>query len=63
MVRAKNINFEDDPTAIFDEEDEETLASIDLGIKDADEGRVVTMEEARRRMAQWATKSSLLKSH
>ena len=51
MVEAKDINFEDDPTAIFDEEDEETLASIERGIKDADEGRVVTMEEARRRVA------------
>ena len=63
MADVKNIIFEDDPTAIFDEEDDETLASIDRGIRDADEGRVVTMEEARRRMAQWATKSSLPKTH
>ena len=30
------------------EEDEETLAAIDLGIKAAAEGRVVTLEEVRK---------------
>ena len=32
------------------EVDEETLAAIDRGIKAADEGRVVPLEEVRRRM-------------
>jgi predicted transcriptional regulator len=40
------------------EVDEETLAAIDRGIKAADEGRVVPLEEVRRRMQEWHTKSS-----
>ena len=32
------------------EVDEETLAAIDRGIKAADEGRVVPLEEIRRRL-------------
>jgi predicted transcriptional regulator len=39
------------------EVDEETLAAIDRGIKAADEGRVVPLEEVRRRMQEWHTKS------
>jgi predicted transcriptional regulator len=39
------------------EVDEETLAAIDRGIKAADEGRVVPLEEVRRRMQEWPTKS------
>lgn len=37
--------------------DEKTLAAIDRGIKAADEGRVVPLEEVRRRMQEWPTKS------
>ena len=40
------------------EVDEETLAAIDRAIKAADEGRVVPLEEVRRRMQEWRTKSS-----
>jgi predicted transcriptional regulator len=43
-----------------EEEDEETLAAIDHGIKDADEGRLVPIEEVRKRLARWNTKSSSL---
>jgi len=43
-----------EPDAILEQEDEATLAAIDRGIKAADEGRVVSIEEARRR--QWLTK-------
>jgi predicted transcriptional regulator len=35
---------------ILDEEDEATLSAIDRGVRSADEGRVVTLEEARKRM-------------
>jgi predicted transcriptional regulator len=45
------------PDRILDEEDEATLAAIDRGIKAADEGRVVSSEEARRRLRQWLTTS------
>jgi predicted transcriptional regulator len=44
------------------EVDEETLAAIDRGIKAADEGRVVPLEEVRRRMREWHTKSSSRKT-
>jgi predicted transcriptional regulator len=42
--------------------DEQTLAAIDRGIKAADEGRVVPLEEVRRRMQEWQTKSSSRKT-
>ena len=44
------------------EVDEETLAAIDRGIKAADEGRVVPLEEVKRRMQEWHTKSSSRKT-
>jgi predicted transcriptional regulator len=50
------------PDRILDEEDEATLAAIDRGIKAADEGRVVSSEEARRRLREWLTRSSLPKT-
>ena len=37
-----------------DDEDEATLAAIDAGIRDADAGRFVSSEEARRLVKQWA---------
>jgi predicted transcriptional regulator len=35
------------PPPILDEEDEETLAAIDEGIRDAEAGRVVPLEDVR----------------
>jgi predicted transcriptional regulator len=49
-----------EPVVMTDEEDEETLAAIDEGIKDADEGRLYTAEEVRERLSRWNTKSSTL---
>ena len=40
------------------EVEEATLAAIDRGIKAAEEGRVVPLEEVRRQMQEWHTKSS-----
>ena len=54
----KKLNFDDGGAPVLEEEDETTLAAIDRGIKAADEGRVVPLEEVRRRMNQWATESS-----
>ena len=48
----------DEPVPILDEEDEATLAAIDRGIKAADEGRVVSLEQVRQRIQKWLTKSS-----
>ena len=38
------------------EEDEETLAAIARGIKAADEGRVVSLEEVRTMIPEWIRK-------
>lgn len=57
MAKVSKIDF-DDPTGIDEEEDEETLAAIDDGIRDAKAGRTVPIEEVRKRMPQWITASS-----
>jgi hypothetical protein len=46
MAEVKKVDF-NDPVPLTEEEDEETLAAIDRGIKAADEGRVVSSEEVR----------------
>ncbi|MGA2741504.1 MAG: hypothetical protein ABSG65_29220 [Bryobacteraceae bacterium] len=48
----------DYPVPMTDEEEEATLAAIDQGIKDSNEGRVVSAEEARQRVQQWLSRSS-----
>jgi predicted transcriptional regulator len=57
MAEVKKQDY-NESAPILDEEDEATLAAIDRGIKAADEGRVVPLEEVRQRMSQWLTKSS-----
>ena len=39
------------------EVDAETLAAIDRGIDDANAGRTVPLEEVRKRVPQWISKS------
>jgi predicted transcriptional regulator len=48
--------------SILDSEDEATLAAIDRGIQTADEGRVVSSDEARQRLSRWLSKSSTPKT-
>jgi hypothetical protein len=43
------------------EADAETLAAIDRGIKDADEGRTVSIDEVHEMMLQWISKFELQK--
>ena len=38
------------------EVDAETLAAIDRGIKDADEGRTVPIDEVRKMLPKWISK-------
>ena len=45
-----------EPVPMTEDEDEETLAAIDRGIKDADEGRTVSLEEARNMIPKWISK-------
>ena len=47
----------DHPVPMTEEEDEATLAAIDRGIRAAEEGRVVSAEDARRRVQTWFSKS------
>jgi predicted transcriptional regulator len=53
----------DHPVPMTEEEDVATLAAIDQGIQDADEGRVVSAEEVRQRVQQRLSKSSTPKKH
>lgn len=39
-----------------EEEDEETLAAIDRGIKDTDEGRTVSSDDVRKMIPEWISK-------
>ena len=57
MANVGRIEFED-PTSIAEEEDEETLASIDEGIRDAEAGRTVPIEEVRKLLPRWITAPS-----
>jgi len=59
MARASRIDFGAPPPT--DEEDEETLAAIDEGIRDAETGRCVPIEEVRGLLPKWITASSLHK--
>jgi predicted transcriptional regulator len=57
MAEASRIDF-DNPARVDEEEDAETLAAIDEGIRDAEAGRTAPMEEVRRLLPQWITASS-----
>ena len=57
MAEVKKLDF-NNPPPILDEEDEETLAAIDEGIRDADAGRTVSIEEVRDLVPKWITESS-----
>ena len=52
MAKAKKFELES-PAPILDEEDEEMLAAIDEGIRDAKAGRTVRAEEVRKRLPKW----------
>jgi predicted transcriptional regulator len=60
MAKAKKFEPES-PAPILDEEDEETLAAIDEGVRDAKAGRTVPSEEVRKRLPKWITSSSTRK--
>jgi predicted transcriptional regulator len=62
MAEAKEFGL-DELAPVLDDEDEDTLAAIDEGIRDAEAGRTVTPEEVRRLLSQWITASSTHKEH
>ena len=43
------------------DEDAETLAAIDEGVRDAEAGRTIPAEEVRTRLPKWITTSSIRK--
>jgi predicted transcriptional regulator len=47
MAKAKKFDIESS-APVFDDEDEETLAAIDEGLRDAEAGRTVPAAEVRR---------------
>ena len=49
------------PLASDDGEDEQSLLAIDEGIRDAETGCAVNIEEVRKLVSQWITESSLRK--
>ena len=57
MAKTNELDLEA-PTPVRDGEDEETLAAIDEGIRDADAGRVAPPEKARQVVAKWTTASA-----
>jgi len=60
MANTKKVEF-DSPVPVTQDEDEETLAAIDEGIRDAEAGRTVPAEQVRKRLPQWTTASSTRK--
>ena len=60
MAKVKKFDLEH-PAPIVDDEDEETLAAIDEGIRDAEAGRTVASPEVRKLLPQWITASSTRK--
>jgi predicted transcriptional regulator len=54
MAKTKKFDLET-PVPIVDDEDEETLAAIDQGLRDAEAGRTVPAKEVRRLLLKWTT--------
>jgi predicted transcriptional regulator len=48
----------DCPVELRGDEDEETLAAIDRGIRDADAGRLTPLEEVEKLLPEWISKFS-----
>jgi predicted transcriptional regulator len=57
MAEVKKVDF-DDPAPLLEDEDEETLAAIDEGLRDADAGNTVPIEEVRKMLPLWITAST-----
>ena len=60
MAKAKKFELEN-PVAISDDEDSETLAALDKGLRDAEAGRTIPAQKVRKLLPQWITASSTRK--
>ena len=54
-LKRRRLDF-NEPAPLTDDEDGATLAAIDRGIKDANEGRTVPLEEVRKMIPEWIAK-------
>ena len=61
MAKVKKFELEDPVPVVDDDEDEETLAAIDEGVRDAESGRTVPGEEVRKLLPQWISASGTRK--
>ena len=57
MAEVKKVDFSQ-ADSILEEEDQATLAAIDEGIKQAEEGRLIPAAEVRKLIPQWISKFS-----
>jgi predicted transcriptional regulator len=57
MAEVRKVDL-DDPAPLLDDEDDETLAAIDEGLRDADAGNMVPIEEVRKMLPLWITAST-----
>jgi predicted transcriptional regulator len=56
MAKPTKFEIENDTPGVHDE-DNETLAAIDEGVRDARAGRTLSAEEVRTRLPKWITTS------
>ncbi|MFZ0771929.1 MAG: hypothetical protein WCA49_07525 [Candidatus Sulfotelmatobacter sp.] len=54
MAKTKKFELEG-PAPIPDDEDQETVAAIDEGTRDAKAGRTIPAQEVRKRLPKWIT--------
>jgi predicted transcriptional regulator len=52
MAKVKEFDL-DRPAPVIEDEDDQTLAAIDEGIRDAEAGRTTRIEEVRKLLHQW----------
>jgi hypothetical protein len=57
MAKVKEFELED-TVPVLDDEDAETLAAIDEGVRDVEAGRTVPSEEVRKLLPKWTSSSS-----
>ncbi|MFI5116349.1 MAG: hypothetical protein ACHP8B_06575 [Terriglobales bacterium] len=57
MAKVKKFELED-PVPVLDDENVETLAAIDEGVRDAEAGRTVPSEEVRKLLPKWISAST-----
>ena len=58
MAGVNKLDLDNPAPILEDDEDEETLAAIDEGIRDAEAGRTVPIEDIRKLLPQWITTAS-----